>query len=170
MITGDHEAIAKELSKKLGLGTNIIPMKKLYEKSKTSIRGEELIANANGFAEVYPEHKFEIVKIYQNKKNVVGMTGDGVNDAPALKQANVGIAVDGATDAAKEAADLVLTRPGLLVISKAISEARKIFGRMKSYAMYRISETCRLLLFLFLSMIVFNDHPLSAIMIACRRR
>jgi H+-transporting ATPase len=165
MITGDHEAIARELSEKLGLGTNIIPMKKLYEQSKTSIRREDLVSNANGFAEVYPEHKFEIVKIYQNQKNVVGMTGDGVNDAPALKQANVGIAVDGATDAAKEAADLVLTKPGLFVISQAISEARKIFGRMKSYAMYRISETCRLLLFLFLSMIVFNDHPLTAIMI-----
>lgn len=165
MITGDHIAIAKELAMKLDLGANIIDVKELYDTNRPARNRDEIISSANGFAEVYPEHKFEIVKTLQNMGKVIGMTGDGVNDAPALKQANIGIAVDGATDAAKEAADLVLTKPGLMVISRAIAEARKIFGRMKSYVMYRISETCRLLLFLFLSMIVFNDHPLSAIMI-----
>jgi H+-transporting ATPase len=165
MVTGDHASIAKELSAKLDIGDNIVSVKELYDKNTPSRNRDKLIAEANGFAEVYPEHKFEIIQTLQNQNHVVGMTGDGVNDAPALKQADIGIAVSGATDAAKEAADVVLTEPGLLVISKAIEEARKIFGRMKSYSMYRISETIRLILFLFLSMIVFNDHPLTAIMI-----
>jgi len=166
MVTGDHAAIAKELASNLNLGTNIISVGQLYKRSDTLSRNRDrLIEKANGFSEVFPEHKFEIVETLQKQKHIVGMTGDGVNDAPALKQADIGIAVSGATDAAKEAADLVLTESGLLVISHAIAEARRIFGRMKSYAMYRISETMRLLLFLFASMIVFNDHPLSALMI-----
>jgi H+-transporting ATPase len=171
MVTGDHQAIACELSETLGLGTNILSVTHLHdndganEGKDAEAKEGELIEKADGFAEVFPEHKFKIVKVLQKLKHVVGMTGDGVNDAPALKQADVGIAVDGAVDAAKEAADLVLTEPGLLVISHAIEEARKIFGRMKSYAMYRISETCRLLFFLLLAMLVFNDHPLTAIMI-----
>ena len=164
MVTGDHEAIAKELSAKLSLGSNIISVGALEAKvSKNEL--EEIIEKANGFSQVYPQHKFEIVKSLQDKKHVTGMTGDGVNDAPALKQADIGIAVSGATDAAKEAADIVLTEPGLFVIAKAIEHSRMIFNRMKSYAMYRISETVRLLLFLFLSMLIFNDHPLTAIMI-----
>jgi H+-transporting ATPase len=165
MVTGDHESIARELSTKLDIGDNIVSVNKLYSENVPTATRDDLIEKANGFAEVYPEHKFEIVKTLQRENHVVGMTGDGVNDAPALKQGDIGIAVSGATDAAKEAADLVLTEPGLMVIAHAIEEARKIFGRMKSYAMYRISETCRLILFLFLSMIVFNDHPLTAIMI-----
>ena len=167
MVTGDHGAIAKELAGKLDLGTNIISVSELeqHEDSETKIKKESIYESASGFSEVYPQHKFDIVKALQHKGHVTGMTGDGVNDAPALKQADIGIAVSGATDAAKEAADIVLTEPGLLVIAHAIEQSRKIFNRMKSYAMYRISETCRLLLFLLLSMLVFNDHPLTAIMI-----
>jgi H+-transporting ATPase len=165
MVTGDHEAIAKELSSKLDLGTNIIPVARLYNEDESPEQRAESFEEADGFAEVYPQHKFDIVKALQSRKHVTGMTGDGVNDAPALKQADIGIAVSGATDAAKEAADIVLTEPGLLVIARAVEESRKIFNRMKSYAMYRISETVRLLLFLFLSMLIFNDHPLTAIMI-----
>ncbi len=165
MVTGDHEAIAKELSAQLSLGTNIIPVKSLYEQNEMESQREQRLLNADGFSEVFPEHKFEIVKTLQKQNKVIGMTGDGVNDAPALKQANIGIAVHGATDAAKEAADLVLTEPGLNVIAHAIAEARQIFGRMKSYTMYRITETCRLLLFLFASIMAFNAQPLSAIMI-----
>ena len=166
MITGDHTAIAKELAGKLDLGTNIYPSEEiLSEDGKFTQKQEELIEKADGFAEVFPEHKFEIVKHLQDKKHITGMTGDGVNDAPALKQADVGIAVSNATDAARAAADLILTEPGLNVISFAIDESRRIFGRMKSYAMYRISETVRLLLFLLLAMLIFNTHPLSAVMI-----
>lgn len=155
MVTGDHTAIAKEIAGKLDLGTNIMAASEISDH----------IENADGFAEVFPEHKFQIVKELQRENHIVGMTGDGVNDAPALKQADVGIAVSAATDAARAAADLVLTEPGLMVITHAIEEARCIFGRMKSYAMYRISETVRLLLFLLLAMLAFNTHPLSAIMI-----
>ena len=101
------------------------------------------ILSADGFARVFPEHKFDIVKALQGAGRIVGMTGDGVNDAPALKQADVGIAVSGATDAARAAAALVLTAPGLAVIATAIEEARRIFERMTSYAIYRIAETIR---------------------------
>ncbi|MEJ2368813.1 MAG: HAD-IC family P-type ATPase, partial [Acidobacteriota bacterium] len=118
-----------------------------------------------GFAQVFPEHKFEIVKAIQSTGHIVGMTGDGVNDAPALKQADVGIAVSGATDAARAAADLVLTAPGLSVIVTAVESARKIFERMNSYAIYRITETIRIMVFMVLAMLVFNFYPITALMI-----
>ena len=165
MITGDHESIAKELSSKLELGSHIVSIEKLSDQHVPEAEKEDLIEHANGFSEVYPQHKFEIVKVLQHKKHIVGMTGDGVNDAPALKQSDVGIAVSDATDAARQAADLILTDSGLNVIYYAVAEARRIFGRMKSYMLYRMAETFRLLLFLLMSMLVFNEHPLTAIMI-----
>jgi len=165
MVTGDHVAIAKEVGRELQLGTNIVTADDLLNPALTPEERNEMVAAADGYAEVFPEHKFEIVKDLQHKQNIVGMTGDGVNDAPALKQANVGIAVSGATDAARAAAALVLTEPGLMVICHAIEEGRRIFGRLKSYAMFRISETYRLLFFLLAALLVFNEHPLSAIMI-----
>jgi H+-transporting ATPase len=166
MVTGDHQAIARELASKLHLTGDIISVNQLFSENVGLNKQQyQVIAEAAGFAEVFPEHKFEIVKTLQDQDNIVAMTGDGVNDAPALKQADIGIAVSGATDAARAAADIVLTEPGLLVISKAIDEARRIFGRMKSYAMYRVSETVRLLLFLLVAMLVFDSHPLSALMI-----
>lgn len=165
MVTGDHTAIARELSAQLEMGTNICPVGKMFANDVTAEQREHMLSTADGFAEVFPEHKFNIVQSLQHRGHIVGMTGDGVNDAPALKQADVGIAVSGATDAARAAADLVLTQPGLLTISHAIEESRRIFGRMKSYAMFRISETVRLLLFLLLAMLVFNAHPLTALMI-----
>lgn len=114
---------------------------------------------------MFPEHKFEIIKALQKAKHVVGMTGDGVNNAPALKQADVGIAVENATDAARQAADIVLTEPGLHLIYHAIAEARETFGRMKSYMLYRVSEMFRLLFFLLSAMLVFDEQPLTAIMV-----
>ena len=165
MITGDHESIAKELSNKLDLGSRIVSIERLSDEHVSDVEKEDLIEHANGFSEVYPQHKFEIVKLLQRNKHIVGMTGDGVNDAPALKQSDVGIAVSGATDAARQAADLILTDSGLNVIYYAIAEARKIFGRMKSYMLYRMAETFRLLFFLLMSMLVFDEHPLTAIMI-----
>ena len=111
----------------------------------------ESIENADGFAQVFPEHKFHIVDVLQKRGHIVGMTGDGVNDAPALKKADCGIAVSGATDAARAAASIVLMTPGLSVIIDAIKESRKIFQRMNSYAIYRIAETLRVLLFVTLA-------------------
>ena len=125
----------------------------------------ESIETADGFAQVFPEHKYHIVDVLQHRGHIVGMTGDGVNDAPALKKADCGIAVSGATDAARAAADIVLLTPGLSVIIDAIKESRKIFQRMNSYAMYRIAETLRVLLFMTLAILVFNFYPVTAIMI-----
>lgn len=165
MVTGDHESIARELSTQLRLGDHIVSVGKLFSEHVTPQNYEEQINTANGFSEVFPEHKFEIVKTLQRGKHIVGMTGDGVNDAPALKQADVGIAVENATDAARAAADIVLTEPGLNVIYHAIAEARETFGRMKSYMLYRMAETFRLLLFLLCANLVFSEQPLTAIMV-----
>jgi H+-transporting ATPase len=166
MVTGDQMAIARETAAQLGLGTNILDAAlfsdtKYHETAQLS----ESIERADGFAQVFPEHKFHIVDVLQQRKHIVGMTGDGVNDAPALKKADCGIAVSGATDAARAAASIVLMTPGLSVIIDAIKESRKIFQRMNSYAIYRIAETIRVLLFMTLSILVFNFYPVTAVMI-----
>ncbi|MEC4673169.1 MAG: HAD-IC family P-type ATPase, partial [Nitrospirota bacterium] len=163
MVTGDHLAIAKEIAGRLHLGQNIQTAEALFQQKKP-MDGKEIEA-ADGFAQVFPKHKYHIVESLQKLGHFVGMTGDGVNDAPALKKADVGIAVSGATDAARSAADLVLTAPGLSVIIEAIKESRMIFERMNSYAIYRIAETIRVLLFMTLAIMVFNFYPVTAVMI-----
>ena len=164
MVTGDHEAIARQIAGQLKLGQNIVVADTVFGKDGAEPELSRIVA-ADGFARVFPEHKFKIVKALQGAGHIVGMTGDGVNDAPALKQADVGIAVSGATDAARAAADLVLTAPGLAVIATAIEEARRIFERMNSYAIYRIAETIRLLLFMTASILIFNFYPVTAVMV-----
>ncbi|CAI0555867.1 unnamed protein product [Linum tenue] len=145
MITGDQLAIGKETGRRLGMGTNMYPSAALLGQDKDSniaaIPVEELIEKADGFAGVFPEHKYEIVKKLQERKHIVGMTGDGVNDAPALKKADIGIAVADATDAARSASDIVLTEPGLSVIISAVLTSRAIFQRMKNYTIYAVSIT-----------------------------
>jgi H+-transporting ATPase len=166
MVTGDALAIAKETAKKLGMGSNILNASSLGDvKKQESAEVAESIEKADGFAQVFPEHKFHIVDVLQKHGHMVGMTGDGVNDAPALKKADCGIAVSDATDAARAAASIVLTTAGLSVIIDAIKESRKIFQRMNSYAMYRIAETLRVLLFMTTAILVFNFYPLTAVMI-----
>jgi H+-transporting ATPase len=166
MVTGDQIAIAKEMAKTLGMGTNILDAKTLGDsKKQESAAVIESIEKADGFAEVFPEHKFHIVDVLQHHGHIVGMTGDGVNDAPALKKADCGIAVSSATDAARAAAAIVLLTPGLSVIIDAIKESRRIFQRMNSYAIYRIAETLRVLFFMTLAILVFNFYPLTAVMI-----
>lgn len=166
MVTGDQLAIAKEIAAQLDLGTDILDASLFVtvEHHKGS-QLDDAIETADGFAQVFPEHKYHIVDVLQQKAYIVGMTGDGVNDAPALKKADCGIAVSGATDAARAAADIVLLTPGLSVIIRAIKESRKIFQRMTSYAIYRIAETIRVLLFMTLSILVFNFYPVTAVMI-----
>ena len=134
-------------------------------KNEENTQVAESIEKADGFAQVFPEHKFHIVDVLQKRGHIVGMTGDGVNDAPALKKADCGIAVSDATDAARAAAAIVLLTPGLSVIIDAIKESRRIFQRMNSYAIYRITETLRVLLFMTLSILVFNFYPVTAVMI-----
>jgi len=163
MVTGDHVAIAKEIASKVNLKTNILEASELIEAPDRVQEG--LVESADGFAQVFPEHKYRIVELLQKLGHFVGMTGDGVNDAPALKKADAGIAVHGATDAAKSAADIVLTRPGLSVIIDAIKQSRMIFQRMQSYAIYRIAETIRVLFFIALSIVAFNFYPVTAVMI-----
>ncbi|MGD1148862.1 MAG: plasma-membrane proton-efflux P-type ATPase [Thermoanaerobaculaceae bacterium] len=166
MVTGDALAIAQETAKKLDMGTNILDAAGMGDsKHEESTATAESIEKADGFAQVFPEHKFHIVDVLQKRGHIVGMTGDGVNDAPALKKADCGIAVSGATDAARAAAAIVLMTPGLSVIIDAIKESRRIFQRMNSYAIYRIAETLRVLLFMTLSILVFNFYPVTAVMI-----
>jgi H+-transporting ATPase len=169
MVTGDNVAIAREIAGQLGLKANILSAEEVFaqedDPGDLSEATAEKIEQAEGFAQVWPEHKYDIVKVYQNHGHYVAMTGDGVNDAPALKQADVGIAVSGATEAARAAADLILTAPGLSVIIHAVEQARQIFERMNTYAVYRITETIRIMFFVALAMAVFNFYPISTILI-----
>jgi H+-transporting ATPase len=164
MVTGDHTAIARQVARQLNLNDNIIHANEFFdENSETG--SDEKFMEADGFAEVTPEHKFKIIKKFQKNDRIVGMTGDGVNDAPALKQADVGIAVASATDAARSAAALVLTKSGLGVITRAIEESRRIFERMTGYSTFRITESLRVLLFMTISIIAFKFYPVTPIMI-----
>jgi H+-transporting ATPase len=163
MVTGDHVAIAKETALSLGLGTNIKPVSAFLDKSDDE--AEKIVEEADGFAQVFPEHKYRIVELLQKKDHIVGMTGDGVNDAPALKKADVGIAVSNATDAAKSAAEITFTKPGLSVIIDGTIESRKIFHRMLNYSIYRISETIRVIIFITLSIVIIRFYPVTALMI-----
>ncbi|CAI0413018.1 unnamed protein product [Linum tenue] len=170
MITGDQLAIAKETGRRLGMGTNMYPSSSLLGESKgtgfESLPVDELIENADGFAGVFPEHKYEIVKKLQAKKHIVGMTGDGVNDAPALKIADIGIAVADSTDAARGASDIVLTEPGLSVIISAVLTSRAIFQRMKNYTIYAVSITIRIVMgFMLLTCFWEFDFPPFMILI-----
>jgi len=159
MITGDQVKIAKEVARQLGLGTNIFGSNIWLPNSKAmdTVDGlGDLSELADGFASMAPKHKFKVVKALQERGHVVGMTGDGVNDSPALAVANVGIAVAGASDAARGASDIYLTREGLSTIVKAISRSRQIFRRLESYVIYRIASSILILLFFFISIVGFE--------------
>lgn len=169
MVTGDDVAIGSEISGQLGLGKNLLVAGNIFGKNMDPnaipIDAARAVEAADGFGRVFPEHKFEIVKALQERDHIVAMTGDGVNDAPALKQADCGIAVSGATDAARSAAALILTAPGLSTIVNAIKEARAIFERITSYIYYRIAMTIDIMFVVVLSYIIFGFQPLTAIMI-----
>ncbi|KAK9120909.1 hypothetical protein Syun_018526 [Stephania yunnanensis] len=172
MITGDQLAIAKETGRRLGMGANMYPSTSLLGEHKdgsiSTLPIDELIEKADGFAGVFPEHKYEIVQRLQGRKHICGMTGDGVNDAPALKKADIGIAVADATDAARSASDIVLTDPGLSVIISAVLTSRAIFQRMKNYTIYAVSITIRIVLgFTILTVFwKFNFPPFLVLVIA----
>ena len=160
MVTGDHKVIARETCRLLGMGTNILSTEVIDANAGNVKALDRIILESHGFAEVMPEHKFQIVERIRQQGHVTGMTGDGVNDAPALKRADVGIAVAGATDAARAASDLVLTNEGLSVIIDAIFESRKIFQRMRNYIIYRIACTIQLLFFFFFAVLTVEpDGP-----------
>jgi H+-transporting ATPase len=168
MITGDQQIIAKEVAFRLGMHRTILDAHKLIDDSLDEAAITERCVKADGFAQVIPEHKYKVVELLQKSGYLVGMTGDGVNDAPALKKANVGIAVHGCTDAARSASDIVLLADGLSTIVDGIKTSRAIFQRMRSYALYRISSTIHFLIFFFISIILdgFSLPPRLIILIA----
>lgn len=146
MITGDHLNIAKETARLIGMGTNMYPGSATREPGQDTF---ELIKHSDGFASVLPKDKREVVLVLRNHfQMVVGMTGDGVNDAPALSAAQCGVAVDDATDAAKNAAAIILTSPGLSAIYSGVVESRRIFRKLKAYVTYRFGATIQLVLVL----------------------
>ena len=168
MVTGDNAAIAGFIARALNIGKRIITGSSLLQKArqtKTNSDDLALVDSADVFAEVIPEDKYHIVSALQKGGHIVAMTGDGVNDAPALKKADVGIAVLGSSPAARSAADIILLDSGLSVIKDAIDYARMTFARMQSYATFRIAETIRIIFFITLSVLIFNYSPLSAVMI-----
>ncbi|KAF9570892.1 hypothetical protein EC968_001201 [Mortierella alpina] len=167
MITGDQQIIAKEVAHRLGMGRVILDAGHLVDADKSDEEITEHCIRADGFAQVIPEHKYRVVELLQNRGILVGMTGDGVNDAPALKKANVGIAVHGCTDAARSAADIVLLAPGLSTIVDGLMTSRAIFQRMRSYALYRITSTVHFLMFFFVITMVYQWHmkPILLILI-----
>ncbi|KAL1602355.1 hypothetical protein SLS60_005771 [Paraconiothyrium brasiliense] len=157
MLTGDAIAIAKETCKMLALGTKVYNSTKLIHGGLSGTTQHDLVERADGFAEVFPEHKYQVVEMLQQRGHLTAMTGDGVNDAPSLKKADCGIAVEGSTEAAQAAADIVFLAPGLSTIVLAIKIARQIFQRMKAYIQYRIALCLHLELYLVTSMIIINE-------------
>ena len=168
MVTGDQQIIAKEVSRRLGMGQVILDASHMTNPDISEYVLSERCYRADGFAEVTPEHKFKIVDALQRRGLLVGMTGDGVNDAPALKKANVGIAVHGCTDAARSAADIVLMAPGLSTIIEGITSSRAIFQRMRSYALYRITSTVHFLVFFFVVVLAYDwTLPAKLLILIC---
>jgi H+-transporting ATPase len=169
MVTGDDTAIGKTIAAGLGLGSNIIAASDIFTRDIVQTEVPMDVARrvdvAEGYGRVFPEHKWAIVKSAQQLGHIVGMTGDGVNDAPALKQADVGVAVSGATEAARAAAGVILTAPGLSVIIRGIEEARKTFERMMGYAYYRVAMTVSIMFFIVLVMVVYSAAILTPVMI-----
>ncbi|CAJ2504028.1 Uu.00g114220.m01.CDS01 [Anthostomella pinea] len=157
MLTGDATAIAKETCKMLGLGTKIYNADKLVHSGLTGTVQHDLVQRADGFAEVFPEHKYQVVEMLQQRGSLTAMTGDGVNDAPSLKKADCGIAVEGASEAAQAAADIVFLAPGLSTIILSIKTSRQIFQRMKAYVQYRIALCLHLEIYLTTSMVIINE-------------
>ena len=157
MLTGDAIAIAKETCTLLALGNKVYNSERLIHGGLTGTTQHDLVEKADGFAEVFPEHKYQVVEKLQQRGHLTAMTGDGVNDAPSLKKADCGIAVEGASEAAQAAADIVFLAPGLSTIVSAIKIARQIFQRMKAYIQYRIALSLHLEIYLVTSMIIINE-------------
>ena len=163
MVTGDRTEIGRQIASEVGIGADIISAEAIGDLEGDAFA--DFVRDADGFAQVVPEDKYRIVRALQDRGHIVGMTGDGVNDAPALKRADAGIAVSGATDAARASADIVLLAPGLSVIVDAIQSSREVFRRMVNYAIYRITETIRIVLLVAVAIIAFGFFPVTPIQV-----
>lgn len=167
LLTGDQHAIGQEVARQLGLGSNLLDTSTLGAAEATAAPwSAPAVEAADGFAQVLPADKYRIVEALQQTGHIVGMTGDGVNDTPALRRADVGIAVQGASEAARAASDLVIVEAGLNVLPEAVAESRRIFGRMRTYVTYRVAETMRRLLSLTIAVVAFSIYPLTPAMLA----
>jgi H+-transporting ATPase len=159
MLTGDNIAIAKQIASQVGIGNRIIRMDDIRNLNETE--QTKIINESDGFAEIYPEDKYKIVKLLQSKGHMVGMTGDGVNDAPALKQAELGIAVSNSTDVAKASASMVLTEPGVAVIIEAIKTSRHIYQRMLTWVINKVTKVIQVIALLTIGFFWFHDLVVS---------
>ncbi len=163
MLTGDNIAVAQEIASELDIGNNIVDLSAPGARKPANLLNAAL--KSDGFANVYPEDKYSIVKAFQSKGFVVGMTGDGVNDAPALKRAGVGIAVSTATDVAKSAADMVLTTAGIEVLIDAIKESRRIFERMAKYAILKVTRVVQIVGFVLVAFLILRAIPITPLLL-----
>jgi len=159
MLTGDNIAIAKEIARQVTIGPRIIRMDEFRNSSE--IEQAKIIEESDGFAEIYPEDKYKIVRLLQSRGHMVGMTGDGVNDAPALKQAELGIAVSSSTDVAKAAASMVLTEQGIGVIIDAIKTSRHIYQRMLTWVINKVTKVIQVIGVLTIGFFWFHDIVVS---------
>jgi H+-transporting ATPase len=159
MVTGDNIAIARQVARELGIGENVRHMSELTALSEPE--QARIVQECSGLAEVYPEDKYRIVKLLQAQGHITGMTGDGVNDSPALKQAEIGIAVKGATDVAKASASIVLTEPGIEVIIEALKSSRQIYQRMLTWVINKVTKTIQLVGLLTLGFFWLHDLVVS---------
>lgn len=167
LLTGDQHAIGVEVAKAVGLDSAVLDADQLTTMAKNPGQAsEQMVEEVGVFTQVLPEHKYQIVESLQHRGHIVGMTGDGINDTPALRKADVGIAVQGATEAARAASDLVLVRLGLMPLVEAIQESRRIFQRMHTYVIYRVTETMRRLFSLTLAVLLFDFYPVTPAMLA----
>ncbi len=159
MLTGDSIDIAKEISKQVGIGDNIIRMADIQE---LNVEQQLMAINScDGFAEIYPEDKYKIVKLLQSGGHLVGMTGDGVNDAPALKQAEMGIAVSNSTDVAKAASSVVLTEAGVGVIIEALKISRETYQRMLTWVINKVAKVIEFIVLLTIGFFWLHNVLLS---------
>lgn len=167
LLTGDQHAIGAEVARTVGLEGQVFDATQLADEGLAfTERQQQMVEDAVAFAQVLPEHKYRIVEAMQTRGHIVGMTGDGINDTPALRKADVGIAVLGSTEAARAASDLVLVRLGLMPLVEAIRESRRIFQRMRTYVIYRVTETMRRLFALTAAVILFDLYPVTPAMLA----
>jgi len=163
MLTGDTPTTAKTIAKRLGIGERVCSREEMLEIVKSG--SKNICANVDAFAGIYPEDKYDIAKSLQDSGFVIGMTGDGVNDSPALKQAEVGIAVSNATDVAKAAASIVLTQPGLINIVSAVKTSREIFQRMLTWILNKIAKTIEISIFTVLSVMITHSFVVSPLFV-----